>query len=276
MQCWVNTAYNDLRLGLRYLWIFTSLGLTTSIYIYILAYLHIHQNLHEKVGFRRVSGTTETNQKGRRPGAVQNLQPPTIHTPVAGSDGGATKIDDSRPPTPSTFPQCHHRDQESSIDRHQHRQHPRPAPTAEVVEPQGWRHRTFLLYPVIYVLCTAPLAMARARNIDIDVPLVCFTFAGAAITLGRFVDVLLYSWTRRAIVFSARARPPSQDLGLVTFNFMRTPPGRKLGNVVYVSGGADVVAPVPTPPTAMPARDACGLLRVPAAAPPAAGSSTPI
>ncbi|EJT76094.1 hypothetical protein GGTG_06018 [Gaeumannomyces tritici R3-111a-1] len=76
------------------------------------------------------------------------------------------------------------------------------------------------------------------------VPLAYFTFAGAVITLGGFLDVLLYSWTRRAIVFSPGARPPSQDLGLFTFNFMRTPPGRKLGNVVYVRGGAGAGAGV--------------------------------
>ncbi|KLU85244.1 hypothetical protein MAPG_04272 [Magnaporthiopsis poae ATCC 64411] len=273
--CWVNTAYSDLRLGLHYLWIFTSLGLTTSIYIYIFAYLHIHQNLLEKAGFRRVPGT-ETRQKGRRPGAVQALQSSSTLTPVTGSDGGATKLDYARPPSPSTFPQCHHRDQEGSIDHyyyhHQHRLH--PAPTAAAAEPQGWRHQTFLLYPVIYVLCTAPLAIARARNMGIgDVPLVYFIFAGATITLGGFLDVLLYSWTRRAIVFSAGARPPSQDLGLVTFNFMRTPPGRKLGNVVYVSGGANVVAPVP-PPTTMPAGDSREFLHAPAAAA-TAGSTTP-
>lgn len=48
--------------------------------------------------------------------------------------------------------------------------------------------------------------------------------------------VLLYSYTRRSIVFSGE-EPPSQDTGIETFAFMRTPPGRKFGNVVYVAGG---------------------------------------
>ncbi|KAL8404286.1 hypothetical protein RB594_009225 [Gaeumannomyces avenae] len=193
--CWVNTAYDDLRLGLHYAWIFTLMAITTAIYIYIFAYLHIHRNRPKTSGFRRVPRTTEGHHNpGRRPSA-----PP--------------------PPAPEAEQQQQQQQQEE--------------------EEEGWRHRTFLLYPVIYVLCTAPLALARARSIGkTDVSLAYFTFAGAVITLGGFLDVLPYSWTHRAIIFSPGARPPSQDLGLFTFNFMRTPPGRKLGNVVYVRGGA--------------------------------------
>ncbi|KAL8307638.1 hypothetical protein RB597_000876 [Gaeumannomyces tritici] len=179
--CWVNTAYDDLRLGLHYAWIFTLMAITTAIYIYIFAYLHIHRNRPKTSGFRRVPQTTEGyHNPGRRPSA-QPLRQPTALTSATDIDGGTTATKPSAPPPPT--------------------------PEAKHIGKTG-------------------------------VPLAYFTFAGAVITLGGFLDVLLYSWTRRAIVFSPGARPPSQDLGLFTFNFMRTPPGRKLGNVVYVRGGA--------------------------------------
>jgi hypothetical protein len=69
-----------------------------------------------------------------------------------------------------------------------------------------------------------------------DVPLAYFCFAGSMIASAGWLDVALYSSTRRSIVFSGEA-PPGQDTGLETFAFMRTPPGRRFGNVVYVSGG---------------------------------------
>jgi len=65
-----------------------------------------------------------------------------------------------------------------------------------------------------------------------------FCFAGAMIACNGWLDVLLYSTTRRSIVFSGEA-PPSQDTGLETFAFMRTPPNRKFGNMVFVAGGHD-------------------------------------
>ena len=103
--------------------------------------------------------------------------------------------------------------------------------------PSSARHPTFLLYPLIYVLCTAPLAAGRIASMaGNDVPLAYFCFAGSMIASAGWLDVALYSSTRRSIVFSGEA-PPSQDTGLETFAFMRTPAGRRFGNVVYVSGG---------------------------------------
>ena len=103
--------------------------------------------------------------------------------------------------------------------------------------PSSARHPTFLLYPLIYVLCTAPLAAGRIASMaGNNVSLGYFCFAGSMIASAGWLDVALYSWTRRSIVFSGEA-PPSQDTGLETFAFMRTPAGRKFGNVVIVSGG---------------------------------------
>jgi hypothetical protein len=100
------------------------------------------------------------------------------------------------------------------------------------------RQQTFLLYPLIYVLCTTPLAAGRIASMaGNSVSLAYFCFAGAMIACNGWLDVALYSTTRRSIVFSESA--PSQDTGLETFAFMRTPPNRKFGNVVFVSGGHD-------------------------------------
>lgn len=103
--------------------------------------------------------------------------------------------------------------------------------------PRSARHPTFLLYPIIYMLCTTPLAAGRIASMaGRDVKLAYFCYAGSMIASAGWLDVLLYSWTRRSIVFSGGA-PPSQDTGLETFAFMRTPEGRQFGNVVFVSGG---------------------------------------
>jgi hypothetical protein len=103
--------------------------------------------------------------------------------------------------------------------------------------PDSARHPTFLLYPLIYVLCTMPLAAGRIASMaGNDVSLGYFCFAGSMIASAGWLDVVLYSTTRRGIVFSGQA-PPSQDTGIETFAFMRTPPARRFGNVVFVSGG---------------------------------------
>jgi len=103
--------------------------------------------------------------------------------------------------------------------------------------PASARHPTFLLYPIIYVLCTAPLAAGRIASMaGNNVPLSYFCFAGAMIASAGWLDVILYSSTRRAIVFSGEA-PPSQDTGIDTFAFMRAPEQLKFGNTVSVSAG---------------------------------------
>jgi hypothetical protein len=104
--------------------------------------------------------------------------------------------------------------------------------------PSYARQQTFLLYPLIYVCCTVPLAAGRiAAMAGNNISLAYFCFAGSMIACNGWLDVLLYSTTRSSIVFSSEA--PSQDTGIETFAFMRTPPQRKFGNVVFVSGGQD-------------------------------------
>ncbi|ORY61618.1 G protein-coupled glucose receptor regulating Gpa2-domain-containing protein [Pseudomassariella vexata] len=93
----------------------------------------------------------------------------------------------------------------------------------------------FLVYPVIYVVCTAPLALGRivsmaGRNVSIDY----FCLAGAMIASNGWLDVVLFSTTRHSIIFNS---PDTEDSGLGTFAFMRTPQ-RRFGNMVWVQGAA--------------------------------------
>ncbi|KAK2053346.1 integral membrane protein [Colletotrichum caudatum] len=96
-------------------------------------------------------------------------------------------------------------------------------------------HPAFLIYPVIYILCTAPLALGRVISMTgKQVPLDYFCFAGAMIASNGWLDVLLFSTTRHVIMF--RASPGFEETGLNTFAFMRTPANRQFGNMIWVQG----------------------------------------
>ncbi|OAP54410.1 hypothetical protein AYL99_11511 [Fonsecaea erecta] len=76
-----------------------------------------------------------------------------------------------------------------------------------------------IIYPVVYVFCTLPLAGGRmAAMTGVSVPYWWFCLAGAAITSCGWLDVLLYAVTRHVLIFG-RAPPPPQDLGLDTFGW---------------------------------------------------------
>ncbi|QDS73064.1 hypothetical protein FKW77_009763 [Venturia effusa] len=75
-----------------------------------------------------------------------------------------------------------------------------------------------IVYPVIYVVCTLPLATLRMFSMahpDIKISGGWFCFAGAMITSNGWCDVLLYSLTRRIVLFSDE--PPPMDNGIDTF-----------------------------------------------------------
>lgn len=96
-------------------------------------------------------------------------------------------------------------------------------------------HPAFLIYPIIYVVCTMPLALGRVGSLaGAEVPLWYFCVAGALITSNGWLDVLLWGTTRHTIVFGPIDN--TDALGLETFNFMRTPPDREFGNIVWVQG----------------------------------------
>jgi hypothetical protein len=91
-----------------------------------------------------------------------------------------------------------------------------------------------ILYPVFYVLCTAPLAIGRiAALAGNDISLAYFCVAGSMIACNGWLDVLLYTCTRSDIVFAAD--PPTENIGLDTFAFMGK--GHKFGTVTIVEGG---------------------------------------
>ena len=93
----------------------------------------------------------------------------------------------------------------------------------------------FLLYPVIYVVCTAPLALGRVATMaKADVPISYFCIAGALIGSNGWLDVLLWGLTRRNLLFNADVG--SEETGIGTFAFMRTPHDRQYGNIVWVEG----------------------------------------
>jgi hypothetical protein len=104
-------------------------------------------------------------------------------------------------------------------------------------ENHSGHHPAFLIYPIIYVVCTAPLALGRiATMAGASVPLGYFCAAGALITSNGWLDVLLWGLTRRVLLFESDI--DAEEVGLDTFAFMRTPPGRKFGNMVWVQGAA--------------------------------------
>lgn len=71
-------------------------------------------------------------------------------------------------------------------------------------------------YPLIYVICTLPLASARtAAMAGNNVPIAWLLFAGAMITSNGWLDVGLYAVTRRILIFSDE--PPSEECGIETF-----------------------------------------------------------
>ena len=98
--------------------------------------------------------------------------------------------------------------------------------------------RAFLIYPLIYILCTMPLATMRAVNLaDIDISMGCWDFAGGMIAMNGAFDCLLFGATRHAIVFGSKYNVADADTGINTFSFIRTPRNREYGNIVWVQGG---------------------------------------
>ncbi|EHY56000.1 hypothetical protein HRR83_006620 [Exophiala dermatitidis] len=79
--------------------------------------------------------------------------------------------------------------------------------------------RYMIIYPVVYVICTLPLAGGRMASMTgSSVPYWWYCLAGAAITSCGWLDVLLYACTRRVLIFSPHA-PAPHDMGLDTFGW---------------------------------------------------------
>lgn len=78
--------------------------------------------------------------------------------------------------------------------------------------------KLMIAYPIIYVVCTLPLATLRTyamSNPDVKISGGWYCFAGAMITSNGWMDVLLYTLTRRIALFSDT--PPFMDNGIESF-----------------------------------------------------------
>lgn len=90
------------------------------------------------------------------------------------------------------------------------------------------------LYPIVYIVCTAPLAVGRiAALAGHEISLAYFCVAGSMIACNGWLDVLLYTGTRADIVYAAY--PPTEDIGLDTFAFLVK--GHNFGTVTTVEAG---------------------------------------
>ena len=76
-----------------------------------------------------------------------------------------------------------------------------------------------VIYPIVYVICTLPLAGGRmAAMTGMDIPYWWYCLAGAAITSCGWLDVVLYAMTRRVLIFS-HMPPPRNDFGFDTLGW---------------------------------------------------------
>lgn len=90
-----------------------------------------------------------------------------------------------------------------------------------------------VLYPLIYALCTAPLAAGRIYALaGHEVSLAYFCAAGTMIACNGWLDVILYASTRADIVFSEF--PPGPNTGIDTFTFIGK---ASLGTTTTIIGG---------------------------------------
>ena len=72
-----------------------------------------------------------------------------------------------------------------------------------------------------------------------DVPMGYLCFAGAMIASNGSFDCLLFGLTRQSIIFGSVDSVGTEDTGLNTFLFMRTPAGKNFGNAIWIQGGTD-------------------------------------
>lgn len=94
-----------------------------------------------------------------------------------------------------------------------------------------------VVYPLVYVICTIPLASARMATMSGHPPsLARLCLSGAMITSNGWLDVLLYTVTRRIMIFSDE--PPINDNGFDTFTTFWSEGPRRFGGECTVEAGA--------------------------------------
>ncbi|KAH8726824.1 G protein-coupled glucose receptor regulating Gpa2-domain-containing protein [Phaeosphaeriaceae sp. PMI808] len=91
-----------------------------------------------------------------------------------------------------------------------------------------------VVYPLVYVVCTIPLASARMAAMSGSPPsLIRLCLSGAMITSNGWLDVLLYTVTRRIMIFSDE--PPDDNNGIDTFATFWIEKPRRFGGQTTVS-----------------------------------------
>ena len=96
----------------------------------------------------------------------------------------------------------------------------------------------FLIYAAIYLTCTLPLVVARVASMaGSDVSTGYYCFAGTMIASNGLFDCIIFGSTRHSIVFGSAKDVNTNDTGLETFSFMRTPV-RAFGHEVWIQGGS--------------------------------------
>jgi G protein-coupled glucose receptor regulating Gpa2 C-term/G protein-coupled glucose receptor regulating Gpa2 len=106
--------------------------------------------------------------------------------------------------------------------------------------------KLMIVYPIIYVICTLPLATLRmismASNSNLSFGWFCF--AGAMITSNGWLDVFLYSMTRRIMLFSDDP-PNTEAYGIETFAMPFSGPAfRRFGTQTTCEFAGDAKRPV--------------------------------
>ncbi|KAL1613267.1 hypothetical protein SLS60_001499 [Paraconiothyrium brasiliense] len=100
-----------------------------------------------------------------------------------------------------------------------------------------------VVYPVVYVICTIPLASARMSAMGGNPPSYArLCLAACMITSNGWLDVLLYTLTRRIMIFSDD--PPADDNGIDNFVAFWNEKPRRFGGTWAISGG-DTEHPMP-------------------------------
>ncbi|KAF1965101.1 integral membrane protein-like protein [Bimuria novae-zelandiae CBS 107.79] len=92
-----------------------------------------------------------------------------------------------------------------------------------------------LVYPLVYVICTIPLASARMAAMGGHPPSYTrLCLAACMITSNGWLDVLLYTLTRRIMVFSDE--PPPDDNGIDTFAVFWAEKSTRFGGTWSIEG----------------------------------------
>ena len=103
--------------------------------------------------------------------------------------------------------------------------------------------KIILAYPVVYIVCTLPLVKARLTSMaGGSVSFLELTIAGAIITSNGWLDVLLYLFTRRALLFGAEFKSLKQEF----MDMMHLRPDRGFGTTTIIEGPPKPERPRPT------------------------------